>query len=278
MTDNTCTDRHLLLVDDEPNIVRALVRILRRDGYQIHTANSGKEGLELLQDHTVGVIISDQRMPEMNGIEFLSQVKELYPDTIRIVLSGYTDLKSVTDAINHGSIYKFLTKPWEDDLLRNNIREAFEQHELVSKNEYLSKKLEVTNKELIIANQELLKHVERKSRYANHNMISLQVSQDVLENLPMGVTGIGDDGVIALANLKAHELIKPGTGSLIGFPVELVLPDNIMSIYNQTVTKDGITTERIELNDIGLVDLIISRLGSASQSKGMVMLITPVGN
>lgn len=278
MTQNICTDRHLLLVDDEPNIVRALVRILRRDGYQIHTANSGKEGLELLKDHTVGVIISDQRMPEMNGIEFLSQVKELYPDTIRIVLSGYTDLKSVTDAINHGSIYKFLTKPWEDDLLRTNIREAFEQHELVSKNEYLSKQLEVANKDLTIANQELLKHVERKSRYANHNMISLQVSQDVLENLPMGVTGIGDDGVIALANLKAHELIKPGTGSLIGFPVELVLPDNIMSLYNQTVTKDGVTTERIKLNGFGFVDLMFSKLGSGSRSKGMVMLITPVGN
>ena len=73
------------------------------------------------------MILSDQRMPEMNGTEFLSRVRELYPDTIRIVLSGYTDLASVTDAINRGSIYKFLTKPWNDEALRNEVREAFSQ-------------------------------------------------------------------------------------------------------------------------------------------------------
>ena len=105
-------ERTLLLVDDEENIVRSLKRLLRRDGYNILTANSGKEGLEVLNDDNVGVIISDQRMPEMNGTEFLSQVKVLHPDTIRIVLSGYTDLNSVTDAINDGAIFKFLTKPW----------------------------------------------------------------------------------------------------------------------------------------------------------------------
>jgi len=117
--------RTLLLVDDEPNIASALQRILRRDGYRILTATSAAEGLELLALNAVQVIVSDQRMPEMNGTEFLGRVKEMYPDTIRMVLSGYTDLKSITDAINRGAIYKFLTKPWEDDLLREHIREAF---------------------------------------------------------------------------------------------------------------------------------------------------------
>lgn len=117
--------RTLLLVDDEPNILSALTRLLRRDGYRILTATSAAVGLELLALHEVQVIISDQRMPEMSGTEFLGRVKEMYPDTIRIVLSGYTELRSITDAINHGAIYKFLTKPWEDDLLRENIREAF---------------------------------------------------------------------------------------------------------------------------------------------------------
>ena len=118
-------ERCLLLVDDEQNITASLMRLFRRDGYRILTANSGREGLEILGQNKVGVIISDQRMPEMSGSEFLSKVKDLYPDTVRIMLSGYTDLNSVTDAINRGAIYKFLTKPWEDDLLRENIREAF---------------------------------------------------------------------------------------------------------------------------------------------------------
>ena len=118
-------ERTLLLVDDEQNILSALSRLFRRDGYQILTATSGREGLLLLAKNKVGVVLSDQRMPEMNGSEFLSRVRELYPDTIRIVLSGYTDLATVIGAVNRGAIYRFLTKPWDDDLLREHIREAF---------------------------------------------------------------------------------------------------------------------------------------------------------
>ncbi|MET1076413.1 MAG: EAL domain-containing protein [Pseudomonas sp.] len=120
----------LLLLDDEENILRALTRLLRRDGYRILSTNNAREAFSLLAKNDVQVILSDQRMPEMNGTEFLSQVKELYPDTIRIVLSGYTDLKSVTDAINQGAIYKFLTKPWDDEQLRLNIAQAFQHHAL----------------------------------------------------------------------------------------------------------------------------------------------------
>ena len=115
----------LLILDDEPNIIRALSRLLRRDGYRILATTEAQEAFQLLAENDVQVIISDQRMPEISGTEFLSQVKDIYPETIRIVLSGFTDLKSVTDAINEGAIYKFLTKPWEDDQLRQNVREAF---------------------------------------------------------------------------------------------------------------------------------------------------------
>ncbi|WP_375739671.1 EAL domain-containing protein [Pseudomonas boanensis] len=120
----------LLLIDDEENILRALTRVLRRDGYQILTASRAQDAFTLLAKHNVQVILSDQRMPEMNGTEFFSLVKDLYPDTVRIVLSGYTDLKSVTDAINQGAIYKFLTKPWDDEQLRAAIAQAFLHHSL----------------------------------------------------------------------------------------------------------------------------------------------------
>ena len=115
----------LLLLDDEANILRALSRVLRRDGYRILPTTSVNEAFELLAANNVQVIISDQRMPAMSGTEFLSQVKDIYPDTVRIVLSGYTDLKSVTEAINEGAIYKFLTKPWDDQQIRDHIRQAF---------------------------------------------------------------------------------------------------------------------------------------------------------
>ena len=115
----------LLLVDDEQNVINALGRLFRREGYRILTANSPAEGFDLLAKNTVQVIVSDQRMPDMTGTEFFSRVRQLYPATMRIVLTGYTDIDSVKDAINHGAIYKFLTKPWDDDELRDQIREAF---------------------------------------------------------------------------------------------------------------------------------------------------------
>lgn len=122
--------RTLLIVDDEENIRKTLIRTLRCEGYKILSASGPMEAYDLLAQHPVAVILSDQRMPEMNGVEFLKSVKNLYPTSVRIILSGYTDHESVTDAINRGAIYKFLTKPWDDDLLRENIREAFRQYTL----------------------------------------------------------------------------------------------------------------------------------------------------
>jgi diguanylate cyclase (GGDEF)-like protein len=125
----THPERTLLLLDDEENMLRSLVRLFRRDGYKVLTASSVREAFDLLASNTVQVIVSDQRMPDMSGTEFLAKVRELYPDTLRMVLSGYTDLATITEAINHGAIYRFLTKPWNDEELRGHIQAAFRSHE-----------------------------------------------------------------------------------------------------------------------------------------------------
>lgn len=115
----------LLLVDDEPNVLSSLSRLLRREGYAIVTATSPREAFERLSQEPIQVIVSDQRMQEMTGTEFLTEVRQRYPDTIRLVLTGYNELEPVTAAINRGDIFKFLSKPWDDDQLREHIREAF---------------------------------------------------------------------------------------------------------------------------------------------------------
>ncbi len=125
----TRPERTLLLLDDEENVLRSLVRLFRRDGYRILTANGVREAFDLLASNPVQVILSDQRMPDMSGTEFLTRVRELYPETVRMVLSGYTDLAAITDAINRGSIYRFLTKPWNDEELREHIQAAFRAYE-----------------------------------------------------------------------------------------------------------------------------------------------------
>lgn len=123
--DNIDNDRTLLLLDDEENILKALHRLLRRDGYKIFHARTSHEAFDILAVHPIRVILSDQRLQETTGTEFFAKVKNLYPDTVRIILSGYSDLKSVTEAINHGAIYKFLTKPWDEADLRQELAQAF---------------------------------------------------------------------------------------------------------------------------------------------------------
>ncbi len=121
----------LVIIDDDVQVASALKRLMRPDGYQILTAATPDEGFRLLALHQVQVIICDQRMPLMRGTEFLNKVRQLHPDTIRIVLSGYTALQSVIDAINEGQIYRFFTKPWDDDIVRKTVRGAFHQYALV---------------------------------------------------------------------------------------------------------------------------------------------------
>ncbi|MET3133075.1 diguanylate cyclase (GGDEF)-like protein/PAS domain S-box-containing protein [Oxalobacteraceae bacterium GrIS 1.11] len=123
--------RTLLLLDDEVNVLASLARLFRRDAYTILRADTPQQAFDLLALHEVQVIVSDQRMPAMTGTEFFSRVKKMYPGTIRIILSGYTDLDSVLSAINGGEIYRFFTKPWDDQNLRENIREAFAYHQLI---------------------------------------------------------------------------------------------------------------------------------------------------
>lgn len=135
-------ERVILLVDDEPNVLSALTRTLKTDGYRIFATTSAREAFELLAMHKPGVVISDQRMPEITGTEFLRRVKALYPETVRIILSGFTELNSVIDAVNQGMIYKFMTKPWEDNALRENIKDAFNIYELHRENRELSRLLQ----------------------------------------------------------------------------------------------------------------------------------------
>jgi len=122
--------RTLLLLDDEPNVQASVRRVLWGAGYRLLTARDASEAFELLATNAIGVIAADQRMPRLNGTEFLNRVRAMYPDTVRIVLTNQADLGSVTEAVSAGAIYKYLTKPWDDDHeLRLALNDAFECYE-----------------------------------------------------------------------------------------------------------------------------------------------------
>ena len=219
--------RTLLLVDDEENIRNALKRLLRRASYRVLIAGSGPEGLRLMAENQVDVVLSDQRMPGMTGVEFLRRVKEIHPQTVRIVLSGYTELQSVTDAINAGAIYKFLTKPWDDAHLLANIEEAFRHKEMVDENRWLGEKVQEANTELSHLNLQLEETLREKSHQATRSEGALSAALEVLQHVPVPLLGIDDDGLIAVANGAAEALLSAGAPLLGRFTGEC-LPASLL--------------------------------------------------
>ncbi len=163
MDDRLNTDRtvKILLVDDEINITKALRRLLMHvDGYDIYTADSGMRGLELLAEETdIAVIVSDQRMPEMTGVEFLHKARHVAPDAVRILLTGYADIEASIAAINRGAIFRYLTKPWDDDDLLQSIGDAVNNYLLVSENRRLNALVLKQKNELHDWNQRLKQRV-----------------------------------------------------------------------------------------------------------------------
>lgn len=137
----------VLYVDDEINNLNSFKAAFRRD-FEIFTAISAKEGRKILDTQEIGVIITDQRMPGMTGIEFLESIITVYPDTIRILLTGFSDINAVMDAINRGQVYKYLVKPWQNDELKMYIENALEIYHLRKENKDLALKLQIAYDEL----------------------------------------------------------------------------------------------------------------------------------
>jgi type II secretory ATPase GspE/PulE/Tfp pilus assembly ATPase PilB-like protein/FixJ family two-component response regulator len=127
----------LLFVDDEPGILRSLKRLFFEDDYRIITCTEPRNALEIMEKEEVQLVISDQKMPEMTGTELLAQIKKKWPATVRIMLTGFADIGTIMAAVNEGSVYKFITKPWNDDDLKLTVKLALEQYALKKENSEL---------------------------------------------------------------------------------------------------------------------------------------------
>jgi len=157
------TTATLLLVDDEPNILAALKRQFLQLGYKVLTAESGAEALALLEKETVDLLISDMRMPQMTGADVLEQVRSKWPDVVRILLTGYSDLTSTIAAINRGEIYRYISKPWNDDEIVLVVQDALERKQLVAEKRRLEALTLHQNEELKVLNARLEDKVRQRT-------------------------------------------------------------------------------------------------------------------
>ena len=219
--------RTLLCIDDEPNILNALKRLLRKEDFKLLTANSGKAGLDLLAENEVHVVVSDQRMPEMSGTEFLKAVKAAYPDIIRIILTGYTDVDSISEAINEGHLYKFFLKPWNDQNLKLEIRQALEQYDLMQDNKRLHDEVIQKNEALEKVNENLEQIILERTRSLEFQNQALQISHAILDDIPLPILGVSSEMMVVMANKAALNKM--------GHDRQIAVGDNIGERFDETV-------------------------------------------
>lgn len=144
MDENILLEKHLLVIDDEVEITRSIFRQFRKK-YKVYTATSGNDAVELMEQYPIQVVISDQRMPGMTGVDFFSKIKYKYPDALKMILTGYSDIEAVIGAINEGQVFRYITKPWNPVELDMAVDEAFEKYDLIASNRKLVKELHETN-------------------------------------------------------------------------------------------------------------------------------------
>lgn len=166
----------ILVVDDEPSVLSALRRLLRHNGFEVFLADSGRAGLDLLTRESIDVVLSDMRMPEMNGAEFLEQVFTRWPETKRILLTGYSDVGATIAAINRGKIWRYIAKPWDDGDLVMTVQQALGHRYLIRENARLLKLTQEQNDALKSLNESLEARVEARTQELQQALKTLRQS------------------------------------------------------------------------------------------------------
>ena len=188
----------LLIVDDQPEILNTLNHLFRRK-YEVLTAESASQALKLIRDHEPAVILSDQRMPQMDGVTFLSEVREQWPDSVRILITGYADIDATIDAVNKANIYQYVSKPFEPAELETIVNGAAERYRLIKENKLLQARIEDKNRQLETENTELHKQVEKQLDMGNmigHSPAMLKVFSLIkkVADTPTTVLILGETG------------------------------------------------------------------------------------
>lgn len=264
----------ILCVDDEKNVLSALERLFLDDDYEILTSSSGDEGLEVLRNISpIQIIISDYRMPGMNGVDFLKEVNRNWPETVRIVLSGYADTTSVVSAINEGQIYKFIPKPWNDDELKVTIANAIERYELYKQNIYYAEELKRYNEELQNLNNNFEKLIEERvsELVVQNNMLTC--AQNILDSLPVAVIGIDSDGLIVLCNRKGNELFLGDKGIILGMDRRDALPGYVNNVVERVFEKKKLSGHVLNKNRRVLVRGVLMKY--PDERDGVVLVFDP---
>ena len=268
----------VLCVDDEQGILQSLKRLLRKEDYSVLTASSGAEGLRILEANDVHLVISDHRMPRMSGTEFFAAVKELYPDTFRIILSGYTDVDSITESVNKGHVYKFFLKPWNDQSLKLEIKQALHQYDLIQANKRLHEKVLDQNEELRKTNENLEMLVKERTMELEMQNQALELSQAILEDLPLPIIGADAQGLIVVINKAAKSLSLDGKEIELGREVDDYFPADVKEKIACALETNRAKTVQNWKGAHSTYDVTVTPLTERFERKGAILSLKSLFN
>ena len=240
------SEHFILLVDDEQSITRSLQRLFRKEKCHVLTASSGQEGLDIISvfDKPLSLIISDQRMPEMTGAQFLEKARTLAPDAHRFLLTGYSDVNDILDAVNKGEIHRYLIKPWNDDDLLLQVRSALEAYELKAENRRLNALTAQQNEALNELNQNLETNIRERT-------LEILLKSQALKEANTSLERSFVDTIRLLSSTV--ETLNPRLGSYLNFVAQLA------KRMGQGFGLDKQEQDQIEIaglfHDIGLLGL-----------------------
>jgi len=169
MAESVDVVERIAFVDDEEIVLGTLSRIFENEPYEVFTFDTPSKAILAMEEQPFWVVVSDQMMPEMDGTDFLAQVRDRWPDTVRILMTGYAETDTVIRAINQGSVFRFVSKPWETRELIQIVHDAMDQYRLVSEHRELTRLTEEQNRELLELNQGLEKRVQDRTRRLREN-------------------------------------------------------------------------------------------------------------
>lgn len=261
----------LLLVDDEPSILQSLKRLFRGGPYEVVTAESGTKGLEqLAAGIPVRVVVSDYLMPGMNGVEFLREVYEQSPETVRIILSGYADKPVLLEAVLSGRIYKYVAKPWDDDVLKNTVAKGIELFTPAWEKSRCIEELFLKNSLLTGTNERLMDVVADRSAFVQRFSNVLISSQNILDNLGPGIVCIGSDRVILLCNDAATTWLRTDRQALIGKPMSEVFSPELAAFVETLLAEETKKSLYFQQDDLTMRGI---RLRHGNKDSSVVLFI-----
>lgn len=242
--DISTMSQQVLFVDDEEAILEALEHCTFDEEWEMLTAGSGPEALEVLSRSQVSVVVSDYRMPGMNGVELLKQVHERFPKTIRMILSGYAEAHVVVEAINEGHVDRFLAKPWDDEDLIRAVNDGVHKYMLEMENRLLQETVKARNRELSQVNRQLnlvnetLEHkVQERTATLETQNLALVFAQEVLHHLPYALYGTDNQKRLMIFNDAAMSYPGCAYPPQLGECMDGVLPETVTSLMDRTIQK-----------------------------------------